>query len=396
MTFCIDTRIMQPHLGPSDDRPQTPCKVLIVTKDREARGGVANYYRLFFKKYDNPRIRVQRSDIGSRADDYYRRRRRHLQYAVEYVKDVIRFCRTLRREPDIGLVQFSPSLIPVPLVRDGVLIVLTRFLGRKVLVFFRGWRDDIASTLETSRWRRKLFCWVYANADITVVLADTFAASLVRMGFDSGTIRVSKTMFDGDAIARRQPITGNVIRFLFLSRLCPSKGVPEILEAARLLKHKGYPFRIHLYGHGVTNTIIDAFRGRVSMLGVADRVSFHDYVEDAEKFAVYADSDVYLLPSHNEGCPNAVLEAMASGCFVISTAAGALQEVVKDGKGGAIVRVGDSADLADRMEWAIRHPDEVRRLGGMNRAYAFDHFESNVLVQQMVSIYEEVLSGGRE
>ena len=104
------------------------------------------------------------------------------------------------------------------------------------------------------------------------------------------------------------------------------------------------------------------------------------------------DSDVFLLPSHHEGCPNSVLEALASGCFVISTGVGALKEVIHNGTNGLIVGVQDPKDLANKMEWCLQNVAQMRKVGKDNVEYAFNSFESRKIVAQISNIYQELLS----
>ena len=99
-----------------------------------------------------------------------------------------------------------------------------------------------------------------------------------------------------------------------------------------------------------------------------------------------ADADVFLLPSYSEGCPNSVLEAMASGLFVISTGVGALSEVIEDGVNGFIVKPENPQELAEKMEWAVLNLEKVRGLGKKNIDYSFRLFESKKIVNQICSI----------
>jgi glycosyltransferase involved in cell wall biosynthesis len=69
------------------------------------------------------------------------------------------------------------------------------------------------------------------------------------------------------------------------------------------------------------------------------------WLDPAAKAAELAAADVFVLPSHDEGLPMALLEAMAWGLVPVVSTAGAMGEVVRDGANGLIVRAGDPADI---------------------------------------------------
>ncbi len=368
--------------------------VLIVTKDTGSRGGVASYFNLFFRRFDDPAIRIERFDIGSRSKDYYKRERRRWGYCLDYAWDLCRFVWALCRRREVRIVHLNPSLIPVPLLRDGMLLLITKLFRRKAVVFFRGWRDDIARRIGRSRWRRWIFASVFRRADAVVVLADDFRRQLTDLGIQEQRIEVSRTMFDGDCIQPRPSRSNGCIRFLYLSRISREKGAFDLIEAAGKLKQRDFAFTLAIHGHGATADTIPQLRARAEALDLHDYIEWGDYIDGVAKYAAYAQADVFVLPSHHEGCPNSVLEAMASGCFVISTGVGALGEVVQDGVNGLIVQPKDAEDLASKMRWTIENLQEVRRRGAENRFYA-EQFESQKIVGQVAGIYRGLLEGDK-
>lgn len=364
--------------------------VLIATKDAGSRGGVASYFNLFFRRFDNATLRIERYDIGSRSKDYYKRERRLWGYCLDYVLDLCRFVWTLFRRPDVRIVHLNPSLIPVPLVRDGLLLLITKLFRRKALVFFRGWRDDVAQRIGRSGWRRRFFSIVYGRADAVIVLADDFRQQLAGLRIPKQRIGVSRTMFDGDCIRPRPERHDGSTRFLYLSRISREKGAFDLIEAAGKLKQRGHTFTLAIYGHGATADTIPQLRIFADALGLQNNLKWGEYVDGVAKYEAYAQADVFLLPSHHEGCPNSVLEAMGAGCYVICTGAGAMKELVQDGINGSVTAIGDVDDLAEKMIWAIKHQDEVCRIGKANRGYA-GRFESRQVVGQIASLYIDLL-----
>jgi glycosyltransferase involved in cell wall biosynthesis len=366
-------------------------KVLIITKEATFRGGVGNYFRLFFKKYEDIEIKIERSDIGSRLKDYQHRKRRRLSYLLDFIRDFFRIFWKLNANNSIRIVQLNPSLIPVPLIRDGIILLLSKMLGRKVIVFFRGWDENIVHTLSTRGYVRRLFYFIFCRADATIVLAEDFLKPLLDWGFDPKQLHVSKTMFDGEQIKLFHPSDSPTIKFLFLSRISKEKGIYEIIEAARILRNQGMTFKLNIHGYFANTEDKQVLQQNLKENELEAFVCFGNYLDVPEKYEVFADHDVFLLPSYQEGCPNAVLEAMASGCFVICTEVGALKEIVLEGVNGRLVQVKNAIDLAEKMAWTIRNIDKARELGRQNVKYAFEHFESKPIIGQITKIYQTLI-----
>ena len=61
------------------------------------------------------------------------------------------------------------------------------------------------------------------------------------------------------------------------------------------------------------------------------------------------EADIFVLPSYREGLPNALLEAMASGCAVVASSVGAIPDIIEDGKNGALITQGDNMQLASSI-----------------------------------------------
>jgi len=130
---------------------------------------------------------------------------------------------------------------------------------------------------------------------------------------------------------------------------------------------------------------------RLESLALEDVVTLRDYLDGKEKYHEYSQADVFLLPSYHEGCPNSVLEAMASGLFVICSDAGALGEIVKDKINGFIVKTRDPEGLAAMMRYSLEHPDNIRQKGKNNVQYAFKNFEVERITSQFKVIYREII-----
>ena len=98
-------------------------------------------------------------------------------------------------------------------------------------------------------------------------------------------------------------------------------------------------------------------------LKINSAVSFSGWLPKSELPGVYRLADVFVLPSADEGMPNVVLEAMASGLPVIATKISGNEELVKDGENGYLVPSGDARALADKLEFLINNKNLSGELG---------------------------------
>jgi len=114
--------------------------------------------------------------------------------------------------------------------------------------------------------------------------------------------------------------------------------------------------------------------------------------EDARR--LYAGFDIFILTSHREGMPNAVLEAMSAGLPCVVTAVGGSREVVLDGMTGFLAPPGDSEALAARILKLAASPDLRRRLGSTGRTRALKDFSPERMVLEHEALFDELIMRG--
>jgi glycosyltransferase involved in cell wall biosynthesis len=106
--------------------------------------------------------------------------------------------------------------------------------------------------------------------------------------------------------------------------------------------------------------------------------------------AVYAHSTGLLFPSIREGCPNVVLEAMASGIPVIGYEATSMPELITDGETGYLVPACDTEALADRVE-LLAMDGQGRTLGERARRHVEQYHTFDVIAHEYEEVYRELL-----
>jgi glycosyltransferase involved in cell wall biosynthesis len=179
----------------------------------------------------------------------------------------------------------------------------------------------------------------------------------------------------------RQPPRGVVV-----ASLRPGKGHADLLTAMASLPH---PPDVCLIGDGGYRARIDVLRQRLGLAGV---VRLAGACPDAR--GALAAYQFAVLPSHAEGLPNAVLEAMAAGLPVIATAVGGVPDVVVDGVTGLLVAPRAPGELAAAIERLAADPALRARLGAAARAAAHG-YGVTACVERHEAVYLRWLGQGR-
>jgi glycosyltransferase involved in cell wall biosynthesis len=172
------------------------------------------------------------------------------------------------------------------------------------------------------------------------------------------------------------------VRIVGIGYLLPVKRWEWLLAAVRELKKKGLNCMVEIAGDGPLQSSLEQ---RAKDLGVADRVQFLGHIDDIPSLLARAAFVVHTADS--EGCPNAIMEAMACGRAVVATDAGEVPLLVEDGKTGFIVPRDDNSALAERMERLITDHDICRRMGKAGRAKIEREFGLDRLIEETLAVY---------
>lgn len=173
-----------------------------------------------------------------------------------------------------------------------------------------------------------------------------------------------------------------------VGRLTPIKNHQMLLAAAQRLADRAKKASIHfaIVGDG---ELRGALEHEARAMGIAERFTFAGWRRDMTD--VYADSDIVVLCSRNEGTPVTLIEAMACGRPVVSTAVGGVPDVVSDGDTGLLVPSHREDKLAVAIGQLAEIPSERERIGANARAHALKTYNVDRLVADVTALYERLL-----
>ena len=213
-------------------------------------------------------------------------------------------------------------------------------------------------------------------ATAVIAVSDDTRRRLIRAGSPSGKTvailnglgEVELKAYDSVAEQRLQLPQGPV-RVGFLGRLSPEKGTHELLEVAPHLLAENASATLAIAGDGPDRAWLEHASRALTGTG---RLAWRGSVGDVVGFL--ADVDVLIMPSHNEGLPYVLLEAMAAGCGIVAFRVGGIPEVVANESLGVLVVPGDLGAFIRAVVELAADPARVRSLGRSAAAHVDTHF----------------------
>lgn len=126
-------------------------------------------------------------------------------------------------------------------------------------------------------------------------------------------------------------------------------------------------------------------------LGIRDRVCFHESVSRSRLAELYREASLFALPSSEEGLGIVLLEAMASGLPVVSTATQGAREAVEDGSTGILIPIGDARALCDAVQRLLNDPTSARKMGRRGRVRAERRYSKEAAGRHFLEGYRELV-----
>lgn len=235
---------------------------------------------------------------------------------------------------------------------------------------------------------RRASLYVSRRAAKILVLADRFRGELVSVGIDREKVVVFTTMFDGVSCEQlRGNRKASVNSLLFLSRLVKEKDLRELLEAFQKLSEIYPKLRLVIAGEG---SIQGDLQQWVVEKSLTSKVCFSGFVNGDEKINLLCDADLFVLPTYyGEGCPVALLEAMAAGLPVVTTRAGGIPDVVGEPENRILLDEVSADSIVAGVRRFIDEPELVWPVSKNNCDKAWSQFEASVVSKRLATLYRE-------
>jgi colanic acid/amylovoran biosynthesis glycosyltransferase len=266
--------------------------------------------------------------------------------------------------------------------------------GVHLLPFIRGWDKDVAQNPQVANYipqLRRLFDAV----PVLLARSHSLAQRLIQFGCPPEKIRLNRTgipLSDFEFQRREFPPDGKW-RVVQACRLIEKKGVASAIGAFAIFAKKFPNAEFYIAGKGPLQEDLEALAQR---LGVEGKVRFVGFLGQRGLREFYARGHLFIHPSetprdeNQEGVPNSILEAMATGLPVVATRHGGIPEAVTHKLNGLLTEERDIQGLGRSMISLADSRSEYLRMSGAARMAVAQNYDQEVTVRALEDVYEEI------
>lgn len=263
------------------------------------------------------------------------------------------------------------------LYRESVFIILAKLLGKKTVSHFHAGDIDNYYPFQ-KKIGQKFIRWAIGLSDSLIVVSQESARQLREIA-DSPNISVITNAVDTSLFNVRNGASGNgVVRLLFVGAIGKLKGEQDLIEALAILCGGKPNIKVSFLGYGA-----ESLKADCEKLGVGGFIEYLGAVSMTERIEFFQKADIFVLPTYAEAMPMSVIEAMAAGLPVISTAVGGIPELIKDGVDGFLFPPGDVKVLAEKILFLLNNKNIRLSIGKKARQKACEQMDFRLYVDRL-------------
>lgn len=290
-------------------------------------------------------------------------------------------CIAISKRPHFVYIPISQNALAF--LRDGIFILISHFFKKKIIIHLHG-SYFLTFYSKTNYLNRKFIDYTIRCTTGAIVLGETLRPIFYKWIDKSKIFVLPNFIFRNKSISSSRE--NNKLIITYLSNIYRSKGIFDLLDAFEKILLVNNNIYLEIVGKigfdPITKEseakITKEFNERIRLLGAF--VKYHGQISnEVEKNKVLSETNIFILPSWNEGQPLVILEAMAAGCPIISTKnVGVIDETVIDGFNGILIEPKNVLQLLKAIEILINN-NELREKMGINSQIRFNEKYTEVV-----------------
>lgn len=349
-------------------------KILVTVPDLSLPGGVANIFRSI------------KWDTTDNVTYFFNTARKSIIKPWFIPLMYFRFLAKIRKTQ---LLHLNPSLDFKGVIRDGTLLLIASLLNKRVIIFFHGWDENFEKAIVENRIYRKIFVLVFSKADAFLLLGSVFQQKLCEIGIEKKNYYLLPAVANKIEFKNSRVGVSNNITILFLSRFVPLKGMDIVLKTFEYLQNNAPSVRFNLIMAGDGPELEDC-KKYVTKHSLP-RVTFTGYVDGLAKHNCYSCSDILFFPSHTEGLPCVIMEAMSYGLAIVTRPVGGIPDWVRHYENGWVSDSTEPSKFAEGILSLVENSLCLKEIKERNQNLAREMFTPEKFKCQLERIYKIVL-----
>lgn len=357
-------------------------KVCLVSPLPPPYGGISHWTKLIFehsKNLDDISIKVVDTATRWRAVHDLRKWKRIIFGSLQLTRDLLNIVKCiLYWRPDVLHITTSGQF---GIFRDLTTLFLAKLFKIPTIYHIRFGRLAELYKNPTLEWH--LFS-VATNLATKIISIDKSTYDVITQISSIEKSHLIPNCFDPEKIPKHEKQESlsqkNIVTYL--GWIIPTKGITELINAWKKSHHPGW--ELILIGPGDEDYISNLVEGYS-----ANDIQFIGQKSHAEAMKILACSSIFILPSHTEGFPNVIIEAMAIGLPIIASGVGAIPEMLNENC-GIIIPPKNEEILASEIEKLIQNPSLRISISHAAKNKAYNQYSLTNIFERYKNIWKSL------
>ena len=361
-------------------------KILLIGPPPSTKGGVTIWIKIvldYLRKNKNDNISVTHLAIKRSASlthllPTYKR----LYYSIkDYTKGMFALINALQKGK-YDKVHILSSL-GAGIVRDWLYVKIANLFKTKPIVHYHC--GTLPKQLSLKGWENKLLLSTLKNSYKSIVLDEESYNAVITIGLNNVT-KIGNSFNKEIESFENSNIKRNKNEILFVGHNVREKGIFELIEALSTFEN------ITLNIYGPQDEFIQAELNEwIKKNGFKGNINFKGLRPSIEIFTAMRSAGLFILPTYTEGFPYVIVEAMASGCPIIATPVGAIEEMLTyEGKvQGILVKPKDYTDLKDKITYSLNNCKVIEEMASKAKAKAYAEYSTIAIMNKFINLWKE-------
>jgi glycosyltransferase involved in cell wall biosynthesis len=289
-----------------------------------------------------------------------------------------------------ALLRNRPSVVHVNSVgywvywENGIYVLLSKIFGKRALFHIHGGGfEDFYD--KSNRIFKVLIRGILTLPDKIIVLSPSWRKFMSKL-VSQNKIEVIENFVDSSAFSKvnREKTSDRNVTVLFVGGYgAKAKGLYDFINAASLATKMCKTIKFVLLACSGIKGLATLCKEK----GITENTRIEGYLRGTEKLELFANSDIFVLPSYAEGFPVTMLEAMAAGLPIIASSVGAIPDVIKDGENGFLIEPGDYTTLARKICLLASDKNLRNKMAENNVNRVTRNYDKDIILRKLSDVY---------